>query len=138
MDLDADFLGHDLLITDEPTVLHAEHSRGRIRLAREPALELKAHSAQAPRIVFLIVDFDVRPRPIKSAMIVVILGKVVGQNLPVQTVKRMKIGGTALRVWRLHAADDAVIVHENWLVAFPEAKRFVVDSLESESCRRWS
>jgi len=67
-----------LFIADEPSVLHTEDGHVRIGFLREPALELLPNSAQAPKILFLAADFDVRPCPIKTAMIHVIRGEVVG------------------------------------------------------------
>ncbi|MBM3840948.1 MAG: prepilin-type N-terminal cleavage/methylation domain-containing protein [Verrucomicrobia bacterium] len=126
---------YDLFVADEPAVFHAED---RLRLgdfASQPALELIANSAQAPEIMFLAGDPDVRPSPVKSAMINVVLGEIIRQHFAIQTVDRMEIIGMAARVWRVRAGHFAMIENQDRALAFPKAERLAVDRFESKT--RW-
>src|SRR5688572_23501287 len=113
MDSNPDDLPHDLFVAEEPPVLHAEDGQAWFAFPGDPALKFIPDPAHAPEIVFLAADFDVRPRPIKTAMIRVIRGKVVGQHLSIEAVDGMDVART--RVRRLHArlAQDAVIINED-------------------------
>ena len=78
MNLDVDFLCHDSFVADQLCVLHVEDCHVGFGFLREPAPELDANAAQTPKIVLLVGNSDVRPRPVKSTMIIVILRKVIG------------------------------------------------------------
>ena len=124
------------MVADEPSIFDAKPDAIGARLLGEPTLEFIANSTQAPGIVFLVADSDVRPRPVKTAMVVVILGEIVGQHLAVKPVKRMKIIGSAAGVRRVGTGHRAEMIDKYRSIPFPKAQRFVADHLESEAGRR--
>ena len=132
MNRDLDLLRHDFLIADEPLVLHAQDCHVRFDFLRNPPHELCPDSAHAPIVILLTGNSDVRPSPIKTAMINVILREIVGQNLSIETVNWMKIAGAALSCRCARSAYRRVIVHKDRPFPFPKAERFVVDRFESK------
>src|SRR5438093_13555923 len=100
-------LAHDLFVTDKPSIFDTEPGAIGTRLLREPTLEFVTNSPQAPGIIFPIGDTDVRPCPVKTAMVIVILWEIVGQYLAIQPVKRMKIIGPAASVRRVGTGHRA-------------------------------
>src|SRR5688500_6947291 len=90
------------------------------------------NAAQAPQVIFRLSHFDVRPRPIKAAMVNMIGREFAGDDFAVQTINRVKVRGMTLCFGREFVGNRAVIVNEHWFVAFPHSERVSVDGTGSK------
>ena len=91
MDCSLDLFQQHSLVANEPPILYAQYCAFRSCFLCKPALEFMPNISQTPKIHFLVTDLDMRPSPVQAAMVHMILGEIVGQNLSVKAVDRMKI-----------------------------------------------
>ena len=78
----------------------------------------------------LSVDGDVRPGPEDTAMVQVVGGEVVGQDLAVEAVERVNVATMRLRGWSARLRQHAMIVNQDRPIALPEPQRCLVNGLE--------
>src|SRR2546422_4700741 len=129
-------LVHDLFVLHKPSVFDTESGAIGTRLLREPMLKFVTNSTQAPGIIFLVGNPDMRPCPVKTTMVVVVLWEIVGQNLAVQPIKRMKIIRPTASVRRVGTGHRAEMIREYGPVSFPEAQRFGANRFKPKAGRR--
>jgi hypothetical protein len=59
--------------------------------------------------------------------------EIVGQDFTIETVERMDVTAARAIGWDARFADDAVVVNEDWMVAFPQADRIIVNIFETKT-----
>ena len=92
MDLRPNSLQHHSPVVNKPAILYTEYRAFRTCFLCDPALELMPDIPQTPKIHFPLINLDVRPSPMKAAMVLVIFGEVICENFAVESVNRMKVG----------------------------------------------
>ena len=86
----------------------------------QPTLETLLDASQVPSGVFLASDPHVRPGPEQTPVVVVVLGKIIGEHLAIQSINRVQVGATRAISRDAFLPDYPVIVDENRLGPFPE------------------
>ena len=105
----------------------------------QPADEPLLDPGVGPQIVLLPVHRHVRPRPKRTVVMIVVLGKVIGQHFAVQAPDRVQVAGAEsppVVFGDVLAGDRAVIVGQHRLVLIRNLQRPVVHLRELERTGR--
>ncbi len=96
MDAQQKLLVHDLPTGHVPTVIDSQECLFFLNPPQAPALEAGLDAVLHPEVVVVSVDGDVRPGPEETAMVQVVGGEVVSQNLAVKSVERVNVATVRL------------------------------------------
>jgi hypothetical protein len=89
------FADHLAAVIKKPSVFDGEAGAVRSGVASDPADEPLADSVNLPQVVALAVDQYHRPHPGEAAVMIVVLGEVVGEDRAVGREDRVEVGGPA-------------------------------------------
>ena len=79
-----------------------------------------------PQIILLAAHAHVRPGPEQAAMMIMVFGEIIAQDLAVEPVQGMHIGAPVAVGGHAGFALDSMIINQNRVRPFPEAQRPVI------------
>jgi hypothetical protein len=131
----------DDAIADLPDMLGGERSVVGFDSAFDPTVEVLADPLDVPEIVgaWIIADLNSRPHPRETAMMIMIGGKIIGQDFAVETVDGMNVRGAGVTLLHARLKLVAEVVAQHGAISFAQGEGstvVVLDPGERRSERR--